>query len=169
MKIELKKISFNDRMSDETNCFVADLWINGKKVGEASNEGHGGCTDYGSSTPEGRKAIEEAEAYYKSLPKEKNEKYDFEFQPSLEDAIDELLEVHLKAKEEVKRMKQYEKAICFGIPKGYSYQSVYWKGKTLREINLISLQSAYNNVKKGLLKGEVVLNADNLKALGVNL
>ena len=66
-------------------------------------------------------------------------------------------------------MKLYDKGICFGVPNGYSYQTIAWKGKTLREINLISLQSAYNDAKKGLKAGEVILNANNLKALGVNL
>ena len=53
MKIELKKISFSERMSDETNCFIADLYINGKKVGECNNDGRGGCTNYGGNTKEG--------------------------------------------------------------------------------------------------------------------
>ena len=30
MKIELKKIEFSERKSEETNSFVADLWCNGK-------------------------------------------------------------------------------------------------------------------------------------------
>lgn len=30
--------------SEETLCFVADLMVNGKKVGTAENDGHGGCT-----------------------------------------------------------------------------------------------------------------------------
>ncbi len=33
-------------MSEETNCFVADLYINGKKIGYVKNDGRGGCTDY---------------------------------------------------------------------------------------------------------------------------
>ena len=83
MKIELKKISFNERMSQETNCFIADLYINGIKVGECSNEGHGGCTNYGSSTKEGKELIAKAEAYFKSLPKQRCEEYNFDFQPTL--------------------------------------------------------------------------------------
>jgi hypothetical protein len=43
MKIELRKISFNERMSEETNCYAADLYVDGKKVGEVGNDGHGGC------------------------------------------------------------------------------------------------------------------------------
>ncbi|MBB1642707.1 MULTISPECIES: hypothetical protein [Sphingobacterium] len=70
MKIELKRIQYYSRQSEETNAFNADLYIDGKKVGEASNYGHGDPVSYGSSTEEGRKAIKEAEQYCLSLPKE---------------------------------------------------------------------------------------------------
>src|SRR6266403_3851269 len=42
-KIELKKVHVDTRMSEETNCYSAELHINGKKVGVVSNHGHGGC------------------------------------------------------------------------------------------------------------------------------
>lgn len=45
MKIELKNISINKRLSEETTCFVANIYVDGKKAGEASNRGNGGCTD----------------------------------------------------------------------------------------------------------------------------
>lgn len=168
MKIELKRISFNERMSDETNCFVADLYIDGKKVGEASNEGHGGCTNYGSSTPEGRKLIAEAEKYCKSLPKVRSEALNFEYDMTLEHFIDDLLEAHLKEKEAKKKEKTYLKAICFGIPNGMSYRTVYWKGRTLSQIPLPNLQKAVDDVKAQLKTGEVIFNT-NLVALGVKL
>ena len=45
MKVELKNFNYNSRMSEETDCFSADIWINGKKVGYAENGGKGGCTN----------------------------------------------------------------------------------------------------------------------------
>jgi hypothetical protein len=33
-------------MSEETNCFRATLVLDGKSIGEAYNEGHGGCAHY---------------------------------------------------------------------------------------------------------------------------
>ena len=170
MKIELKKISFNERMSDETNCFIADLYINGKKVGECNNEGRGGPTDYHGDSKEANVLIKEAEEYCKSLPPHRSEELDFEYPQSLESVIDELLEAHLKGKEEAKRLKLYQKGICFGILNGMSYQTVSWSGRTLAQIDKISLQRAYNDVKAKYIKGAVVvLNAKNLEALGVNL
>ena len=46
MKIELKKIKVFDEMSDETTCFCADVWIDGKFEGRVQNSGQGGCNDY---------------------------------------------------------------------------------------------------------------------------
>ena len=68
MKIELKNIKFYERMSEETNAFTADLYVNGKKVGYAKNEGHGGCTDYYPNSIEDRAVINEAEQYCLGLP-----------------------------------------------------------------------------------------------------
>ena len=44
MEITSKNISHNERLSEETNCFSATIYIDGKKAGEASNHGHGGPT-----------------------------------------------------------------------------------------------------------------------------
>lgn len=43
MKIELRKISHNTRLSEETHAYSADLFVDGAKVAEVSNHGHGGC------------------------------------------------------------------------------------------------------------------------------
>jgi hypothetical protein len=127
MKIELKKISFNERMSEETNCFVADLYINGKKVGYAKNDGHGGCTDYRGNSKEDNQVIAEAEAYFKTLPKVKSEEFNFEYQPSLETAIDEEFEKYLKAKADKKMQKLFATSIVVGKPNGNSYRYINFK------------------------------------------
>jgi hypothetical protein len=41
MKIELKSIKHYESMSEETNCFQATIYIDGKRAGEASNRGYG--------------------------------------------------------------------------------------------------------------------------------
>lgn len=43
MKIELKNIRHIESMSEETNCYSATVYVDGAKVGEVSNNGHGGC------------------------------------------------------------------------------------------------------------------------------
>lgn len=44
MKVELKKLKTYAALSEETVAFTADVWINGKRSGDAKNDGHGGCT-----------------------------------------------------------------------------------------------------------------------------
>jgi hypothetical protein len=43
MKIEFKRFTTNARLSQETTAFAADVWVDGKKVGTARNDGRGGC------------------------------------------------------------------------------------------------------------------------------
>lgn len=41
--IVLKNIKTLASLSEETHCYSADLWFDGKKIGTVSNDGHGGC------------------------------------------------------------------------------------------------------------------------------
>ena len=43
MKITLKKIEHSEFQSQETNCFKADLYVDGKPFAIVSNDGIGGC------------------------------------------------------------------------------------------------------------------------------
>lgn len=45
MKIEIKRLTVNHRLSEETLNFACDIWVDGRKVGEAKNHGTGGNTD----------------------------------------------------------------------------------------------------------------------------
>lgn len=45
MKIELRNIRTNSALSDETTCYSATLYIDGKRAGEVMNHGHGGCDE----------------------------------------------------------------------------------------------------------------------------
>jgi hypothetical protein len=44
VKIQLKRFTTNARLSQETTAFAADVWVDGKRVGHAENDGHGGAT-----------------------------------------------------------------------------------------------------------------------------
>lgn len=46
MEISLKNVKHAEFMSQETECFEASVYIDGKKAGTVSNAGHGGCNDY---------------------------------------------------------------------------------------------------------------------------
>jgi hypothetical protein len=42
-KYEIKKVSVNNAMSEETTCFTLDLYVDGKKFAAVSNTGRGGA------------------------------------------------------------------------------------------------------------------------------
>lgn len=44
-KFSFKNFKFVEEMSEETPCFSADLYENGKLVAHVSNRGHGGCNE----------------------------------------------------------------------------------------------------------------------------
>ena len=56
MKIELRHLEYCDWVSQETDCFRADLWIDGKAFGRVSNDGQGGAHRY--SHPAARQILE---------------------------------------------------------------------------------------------------------------
>lgn len=177
MKIELKNISFNERMSEETNCFVADLYINGKKIGYVKNDGRGGSTDIHALDKEFWSIIKQAEEYCISLGIVKCEEYNFEYQMTLEHKVDELFEEWLKAKEFKKLEKKFENNIVFGLPNGISYSMVHFKDKQkfkdIKKLHgseqaYISILKLVNHVKPQLKNGEVILN-NNLAEFGIVL
>lgn len=46
MNIELRKVKFHEHLSDETNCFEAELWVDGEKLADVLNRGQGGENEY---------------------------------------------------------------------------------------------------------------------------
>jgi len=159
MKFELKNIKFYESMSEETNCFQADLFINGKKIAYVKNTGQGGSTDYGVHDFKFHSVLREAEAYCNSQPMKRSEEFDFEYQPTLEHEIDDLFEAWLKAKSDKKFLKDMEKGLIYGNK--YMYTIITWKYPIK---TLLSMQQGREIIKKkiALLKGEgkTILNTN---------
>ena len=109
MKIELKKISYSQQLSQETNAFSADVYIDGVKCANASNHGHGGSTNILALKPEFRSKIEQAEAYCKTLPPEVHSWGTVNI--DLEYFIDKLMDKHLNDKENKRFEQKKQKAM----------------------------------------------------------
>jgi hypothetical protein len=43
--VEVRRISISERLSEETLAFAADVFVKGRRVGHADNDGHGGNTN----------------------------------------------------------------------------------------------------------------------------
>jgi hypothetical protein len=165
MKIELKNVKVNEAFSEETTCFIADVFINGKKVAHAKNDGRGGCTDY--YPYEGkRELLKQAELFCKGLPKREFTFGDItrEFDQTLESVIDDLVFAKEKEKEDKKIEKLCENHIVFGKPNGYSYSVLSFKGKPkFADVKKTiqgqkALERLIDRVKGELKEGEIIFN-----------
>lgn len=93
INLELKNIKHMESLSEETNCYRADLYLDGKKVAAVSNHGHGGCDNEHWFD---RAAEATVHAYFKSLPEraasfEISAGVPYMMQPTLEDWCSEIL------------------------------------------------------------------------------
>jgi hypothetical protein len=92
MKIELKNVTYNARLSEETAAFAATVYVDGKKAGEARNDGHGGPTLI---RPDALAMAIEAHA--KTLPEV--ECYGMKIQPDADMVVADLLNDFLIARD----------------------------------------------------------------------
>jgi hypothetical protein len=160
MNIELKNIKFSETLSVDTNAFTADVYVDGKKLLDARNNGMGGSTDYHLYDLTHKEKLKEVEAFCLALPPHKSKWGEMEM--NLEFKIDLLLEEWLAAKEnariEKKILKDSLKGICVKTEKGY--RLINWTGHTI-ETMLKSAQGRFvliNAIKKVQREGGEILN-----------
>ena len=172
MKIELKRIAYSERMSEETNCFIADLYVEGKKIGEVKNDGKGGATDYYATNENGRKLIQEAEAYCQTLPalKFQFQGYESSLDMNLEHFIDDLLEKYLKQKDVEKFQGKIERASKKEIIASDNPESSYrsWPLKTSIE-NMLAAERGEIVLSELISKFVVPNMKENEKILNTNI
>jgi hypothetical protein len=140
MKIELKNLKINLTFSEETTMFQADVFVDGKKVAYANNDGRGGCTFYNAHSRELRPLVEQAEAYAKTLPQKS---YTFgdkvhHFDQTLESLIDDLVYDEVNKKEIAKLNKRIEKDMLVSILCGTreNYTQHFWQDSQRKKVPL---------------------------------
>lgn len=155
----LKGIKHFEAGSEETECFVATLYVNGNKLASCENDGHGASTHV-LFFPEKQELGEEIKAFLKTQPKIKPEGYDFEFDLDLEYIVDELLSKHLQEKEHQKMMRRTLKALLFKDKGGY--YEISWKNKSLTIDTLLKdpkgRESIGDIIARETGKGAVLIN-----------
>ena len=114
MKIELKNVKFYEKLSEETNCFIADLYADGKRIGYCKNDGQGGSTYVNPWDKNALPTFNEAEEYCKSLPPIVYND-DFSIPSNLENVVDDLFEKWLIEKNNKKIQKELLKSMDKGI------------------------------------------------------
>ena len=166
MKLELKNVKINESFSEETLMFKADLFVDGKKVGYAHNDGHGGSTWYNAYENQ-REALAKAEEFALALPSTITNfgGKDYEFKSSLEswidDAVSEISNAKANAKAEKKMQKIMETQIVWGIPNENSYKHLGFKnGVKLTLLSQASVKNLVDAVKNRMLPNEEIFNTN---------
>lgn len=131
MNIEIKNIKYSPTLSDDSNAFTANLYINGKKVCMVSDNGSGGGLDYGIVEPRLKPLLREAEQWCKQLPAipltdATPEAEARELEMDLDLYIDRLLMNYLRAQEDRKLERKMADTFLYGIP-DESYGTIKFK------------------------------------------
>jgi len=169
MKLELKNVKINEAFSEETLMFKADLYVNGKKVAYAENDGRGGCTFYREYSRELRPIIEQAEAYCKTLPSkfvtygEKTIEIESDLEHWIDTNVYDISNKKVIEKHKKKLAKDMLKGICYS--KNFNengYKMLSWKGYTLEQI--LNRNEGRLHVRRKLQelidRGETILNTN---------
>jgi hypothetical protein len=168
MRIELKNISVNLRMSEETTAFIADIYLDNQKIGHCRNDGRGGCTMYNAYEGKRDKLVE-AEKYAETLPP-------FVYgnltvKSNLEALIDNLLDKYVTEAERKKFIKKRENAtktcLVVGNPNGNTFRTISFGKLTIDEMVKhptlrFKLKDYVEKLKKELPKDEIIFN-ENLQ------
>lgn len=166
MKLELKNVKINQEFSEETLMFKADLYVNGKKVAYANNDGRGGCTFYREYSRELRPLLEQAEAYCKTLPSKFSTygEKTIEIKSCLEYWIDDVVCDMSNKKEadkfEKKKQKNMLTNILYGDPN--AYKMIGWKNITIEQLlnRNDGRQVLRNKIQELVSRGETILNTN---------
>ena len=161
MNVTLKNVKFSEHMSEETNAFTADVYVDGVRCGFAKNDGHGGNTNVHPYSFQQSELFYKSETFLKTLPEINigTEDEPYMIDSNMESVVDNLFEQWLKEKETKKFEKKMIDRIMWGIPHGYSYSEVKFK-RPLSEIPKQVLQTYLNQYKGRFKEGEKFLNTN---------
>ena len=126
---ELKNIQYSKFASQETECYQADLWVDGVKIGTVKNDGQGGPDYFWGDEAAWKKANDWCTA---NLPKEDLGFIGYDgkpafHQPDLENICGDLLTRHLYAKDLKRSLRSKVLVAEAGAEQGV-LSEYSWKG-----------------------------------------
>lgn len=165
--------------------FNADVYISGVKCYSVHDGAYGGCLEFDehsySENPMAdvvRKNIKLLDDYIATLPVEPfmldgKQMMNIKNEPcfntvDLDQIVNELIDEHLKQKQEKKFEKICENTICFGKPNSSSYYRIKLK-YPLDKIPTMNLQRCIDGIKKDHFKDGYVFLNKNLKERQLSL
>jgi len=161
MNIQLKNVKFSEHLSEETNAFTANLYVDGKRIGYIRNDGRGGNTNVQPYDIEHKEKFREVEEYCKTLPDRSYTlgEHSGTYSMNLEHFVDDLFEHWLKQKEVKKLERKMKTHLMWGVPNGNSYKSVNYK-RPLTDFPPNVLQQEIDKWKQQFEVGEEILNTN---------
>jgi hypothetical protein len=150
MKVELKNIKYAAFASEETHCFEASLYINGKPRGTVSNEGHGGSDRFSDWQAE-----DELNTYAKNHLPPRMYEWDGQthaFNQTAESIVQDLLNAYLARKQLQRIMRD---KVVF-LQDGKLFQTTVLKSAATREQYIKSKQNEGKTVLNTLPIDEAV-------------
>jgi hypothetical protein len=163
--LQLKNVKFSEWNSEETNCFQAVVYLNGKRVGLAYNEGHGGATDVDPIDSD-FESYKKLRAYCQAQADANKEEY-YETYTIIDLLFEDWLREHYAKKEKARQSRDFEKGICYSKPdKPDSYYILsFMKGN--KPTTISEVQKSFQgkatltaNCKKLVAEGCKVLNTN---------
>jgi len=104
-RISLKKLKYFAAHSQETHCYDADLYFDGRKVGTVGNAGHGGCDDLRVTDQAAMDDLQRYVATFDSVNRAGGD-WAYSYQPDLETVCCDLVNDWLVADELKKLMRK---------------------------------------------------------------
>lgn len=158
MKIEVKNIKVNMAFSEETICFKADVFVEGKKVMYAENNGHGEFTNVRPYLQKNTINLFKSATEY--LSSKATNKYETIY--SIEKFVDDAINSYVDEKENKKfinkKNKHTEKYLVIYKDNESNYGTIGWGKRTIAE--LLKSENGRNAIKKSI---------DKYKGLGYNI
>lgn len=125
MEITVKNVKIAEFASEETLCFEATVYVDGKRAFTAHNDGHGGANYYYPLTGGNRDAIKSVEKYAATLPEIETtlpaidgSDHCFSYQPDIDHLVNEAVE-DFQIQKDVKRL--LKKVAIFDDGKIYTF------------------------------------------------
>jgi hypothetical protein len=114
MRLTVKNYKRVEWASEETDCYTATLYLDGKRIGTTQNDGHGGPDLLTFNSPEDRKRFDEALAEWLESVKDDPDAWADE-----EGFVYAAVERHRREKDMKKALKGYAKVVRIERPDGW--------------------------------------------------
>lgn len=135
--IELKAVKVHEELSEETYAYTASLYINGKKVADVSNHGHGG-PDSLWPTENGRDLLKQTEEALKELEPHYDPRWDTSLDITIDLICGTLVGRHMARKDALRLTKKNKRILVLSKndldTESYDVYATAWSDHRARRI-----------------------------------